>query len=86
MTERTVLRLMCDDAHEISFLFGAWGAVDGADAIRQIESGHHTYTLQRQDGSRAPLAVVDTGTSKRLRAFANGVEAPGLVGAVQIGG
>ena len=67
---RIVLRLMCDDRGEISFLFGPWGAVDRAEAIRQIEAGERTYTLQRPDGSRVSLATIDAGESKRLTAFA----------------
>jgi hypothetical protein len=63
---------MCDHENEISFLFGSWGAVEKADAIREIESGERSYTLQLQDGSRAPLDTVGTGSSKRLCAYANG--------------
>jgi hypothetical protein len=57
---------------ELSFLFGSWGAVDRAEAIRQIESGERTYILQRQDGSHARFSVVGEGESKRLTAFAHG--------------
>jgi hypothetical protein len=69
--ERVVLRLMCDERGEISFLFGPWGAVDRAKAIRQIESGERSYTLQRPDGSRAPIDIVDTESSQRLSTFAH---------------
>jgi hypothetical protein len=82
---RIVLRLMCDDRGEISFLFGPWGAVDRAEAIRQIESGERTYTLQRGDGSRMPLAAVGTGDEQRLCAFAHGAEVSLLESATRIG-
>jgi hypothetical protein len=65
---------MCDDQGDVSFLFGPWGAVDRAEAIRQIESGERTYTLQRQDGSHARFSAVGEGESKRLTAFAHGAE------------
>jgi hypothetical protein len=65
---------MCDHENEISFLFGPWGAVDQAEAIREIESGERSYILQLQDGSLAPLDTIGTGNSKRLRAYANGSE------------
>lgn len=81
---RIVLRLMCDDRGEISFLFGAWGAVDRTEAIRQIESGERTYTLQRQDGSRVELSTSGEGDAKRLRLSRDGAELFGL-GAVRIG-
>jgi hypothetical protein len=66
--ERVVLRLMCDDRGEISFLFGPWGAVDRAKAIRQIESGERSYVLQQQDGSRTPIGT----DGETLNAFGNG--------------
>jgi hypothetical protein len=72
--DRIVLRLMCDDRDEISFLFGPWGAVDRAEATRQIEAGERTYTLQRRDGSRARLWTVGDGESKRLCITADGAE------------
>jgi hypothetical protein len=81
---RIVLRLMCDDRGEISFLFGPWGAVDRAQAIRQIEAGERTYTLQRQDGSRVELSAVGEGDAKRLCASRDGADVVGL-GAVRIG-
>jgi hypothetical protein len=81
---RIVLRLMCDDRDEISFLFGPWGAVDRAEAIRQLEAGERTYTLQRQDGSRVELSAVGEGDGKRLRACDEGSDIVGL-GAVRIG-
>jgi hypothetical protein len=83
--ERVVLRLMCDDRGEISFLFGPWGAVDRDKAIRQIESGHRSYTLQRSDGSRAPIDVVDTGAARRLAAFTQGAEVLHHGDAVRLG-
>ena len=86
---RIVLRLMCDDGGEISFLFGSWGAVDRADAVRQIEAGERTYTLQRQDGSLVELSAVGEGDAKRLSVFRDGVSRDGGnvvgLGAVRIG-
>jgi hypothetical protein len=82
---RIVLRLMCDDRGEISFLFGPWGAVDRAEAIRQIESGERTYTLQRRDGTRIPLDAVDTGDSKRFCTAVAGADAFSFGDAVRIG-
>lgn len=82
---RVVLRLMCDERGDISFLFGPWGAIASADAIRQIEAGERTYTLQQQDGSRAPLVAVGTGGDKRLRARATGAEPFVLARASRIG-
>lgn len=79
-----VLRLMCDDRGEISFLFGPWGAVSRAQAIHQIEVGERTYTLQRPDGSRVDLSIVGEGDTKRLTASTDGVDSFGL-GAVRIG-
>jgi hypothetical protein len=81
---RIVLRLMCDDRGEISFLFGPWGAVDQAEAIRQIESGERTYTLQRQDGSRVELSTAVEGNAKRLRMSRDGADVVSL-GAMRIG-
>ncbi len=81
---RIVLRLMCDEQGEISFLFGPWGAVDRAEAIRQIEAAERTYTLQRQDGSRVELSAVGEGDGKHLRASGEGASIVGL-GAVRIG-
>jgi hypothetical protein len=75
---------MCDQENEISYLFGSWGAVDQAEAIREIESGERSYTLQLQDGSRALLDTVGTGSSKRLCAYANGAEVLSLENAPQI--
>ncbi|HMH59572.1 MAG TPA: hypothetical protein VK537_10365 [Galbitalea sp.] len=75
---------MCDPDNEISYLFGSWGAVDKAEAIREIESGERGYTLQLQDGSRAPIDTVGTGSSKRLCAYANGAEVLSLDDAPQI--
>jgi hypothetical protein len=72
--DRVVLRLMCDDRGEITFLFGPWGAVDRARAIRHIESGERTYTLQRRDGSSVPLRVVGDGASRGLFAFSHAAE------------
>jgi hypothetical protein len=72
--DRVVLRLMCDDRGEITFLFGPWGAVDRARAIRHIESGKRRYTLQRRDGSRAPLRVIGDGPSRSLFVFAHAGE------------
>ena len=72
--ERVVLRLMCDDRGEISFLFGPWGAVDRDQAIHHIDSGQRSYTLQRSDGSRQPIDVVDSGATRRLAAFTQGAE------------
>lgn len=66
--ERIVLRVMCDDQGEISFLFGPWGAVGRADAIRQIESGDRSYALQRHDGSLEQLRTDGT----RLEAHSTG--------------
>jgi hypothetical protein len=83
--ERVVLRLMCDERGEISFLFGPWGAVGRADAIRQIESGERYYTLQRPDGARAPIDIVDIGNAKQLDAFTQGAEILRPGDAVQIG-
>ena len=82
---RIVLRLLCDDRGEISFLFGPWGAVDRAEAIRQIESGERTYTLQRRDGSRIPLDAVGAGDSKRLCTEVAGAGAYSFGDAVRIG-
>jgi hypothetical protein len=81
---RIVLRLMCDDRGEISFLFGPWGAVDQAEAIRQIEADERTYTLQRQDGSQVELSTAGEGDGKRLCASGDGVDIIGL-GALRIG-
>jgi hypothetical protein len=81
---RTVLRLMCDDGGEISFLFGPWGAVDRAEAIRQIETGERIYTLQRPDGSRVALSIVGAGDAKRLSVSRDGSDIVGL-GAIQFG-
>jgi hypothetical protein len=75
---------MCDQENEISYLFGSWGAVDQAEAIREIESGERSYVLQLQDGSRAQLDTIGTGSSKRLRAYANGAEVLSLDDAPQI--
>ncbi len=75
---------MCDEENEISFLFGSWGAVDKAEAIREIEAGERGYILQLQDGSRAPFDTIGTGDSKRLRAYANGAEVVSLDDAPQI--
>jgi hypothetical protein len=75
---------MCDHENEISYLFGSWGAVDKAEAIREIESGERSYTLQLQDGSRAAIDTVGTGSSKRLCAYANGAEVLSLDDAPQI--
>jgi hypothetical protein len=72
LSNRIVLRLMCDTENEISFLFGPWGAVNQAEAIRDIESGERSYTLQLQDGSRAPIEAIGAGDSKRLRAYSYG--------------
>jgi hypothetical protein len=83
--ERVVLRLMCDDRGEISFLFGPWGAVDRDKAIRQIDSGHRSYTLQRSDGSRTPIDVVDSGDTRRLATSTQGAEVLNHGDAVQIG-
>ena len=80
-----VLRPMCDDRGEISFLFGPWGGVDRADADRQIEAGERTYPLQRLDGSRTPLAAVVGADSKRLCGAADGTDVFGLGGTVWIG-
>ena len=82
---RTVLRLMCDDRGEISFLFGPWGAVDGAEAIRQIEAGERTYTLQRQNGSRVKLSTVGEGVATRLCATAGGADVLRLDESTRIG-
>jgi hypothetical protein len=81
---RIVLRLMCDDRGEISFLFGPWGAVDQAEAIRQIESGERTYTLQRQDGSRVRLSTLGEGDAKRISALHDGADIL-CFGALRIG-
>jgi hypothetical protein len=81
---RTVLRLMCDERGEISFLFGPWGAVDRAEAIRQIETGECTYVLQRQDGSRVELSTIGDRDGRRLRASRDGADIVGL-GTVRIG-
>lgn len=81
---RIVLRLMCDDRGKISFLFGPWGAVDGTEAIRQIEAGERSYTLQRQDGSRVELSTLGEGEAKRLTASDDGGDILNL-GAVRIG-
>jgi hypothetical protein len=70
--DRIVLRWMCDDVGEITYLCGSWGAVDRTEAIRQIESGEHTYTLARPDGSRARFTTTGPGDSKRLFALAHG--------------
>jgi hypothetical protein len=83
--ERVVLRLMCDERGEISFLFGPWGAVGRAEAIRQIESGERYYTLQRPDGSHAPIDVVDIGNAKQLDAFTHGAEVLRPGDAVRLG-
>jgi hypothetical protein len=83
--ERVVLRLMCDERGDISFLFGPWGAVDSAAAIRQIQTGERCYTLQRPDGSRAPIEIVDLGTFQRLGAFTHGMEVLPAVEAVRLG-
>jgi hypothetical protein len=84
LSNRIVLRLMCDTENEISFLFGPWGAVSQAEAIRDIESGQRSYTLQLQDGSRTPLEVIGTGDSKRLCAYAYGAELLRLEDAPQL--
>ncbi|HEX3679331.1 MAG TPA: hypothetical protein VHU90_06400 [Galbitalea sp.] len=84
MSDRIVLRLMCNQENEISYLFGSWGAVDQAEAIREIESGERSYILQLQDGSHALLDTVGTGSSKRLCAYANGAEVLSLEDAPQI--
>ena len=83
--KRTVLRLMCDDRGDISFLFGPWGAVDGAEAIRQIEAGERIYTLQRQDGSQVELSTVGEGDAKRLCATADGADVLRLDESTRIG-
>ena len=83
--ERVVLRVMCDEEGEISFLFGSWGAVGRAEAIRQIESGDRRYTLQRPDGSRTAIGIVDFGYAKQLDAFTQGAEVLRPGDAVQIG-
>jgi hypothetical protein len=83
--DRIVLRLMCDERGQVSFLFGAWGAADRAEAIRQIEAGERRYLLQRPDGSRAPIDIVDFGPSKRLGSFTQGVEVLHPGGPIQIG-
>jgi hypothetical protein len=75
---------MCDTENEISFLFGPWGAVDQAEAIRDIESGERSYTLQLQDGSCAPLETIGAGDSKRLCAYAYGAGLLSLEDAPQI--
>ncbi|HEY1532217.1 MAG TPA: hypothetical protein VGF80_15470 [Galbitalea sp.] len=72
--ERVVLRVMCDERGEISFLFGPWGAIDSAEAIRQIDSGERYFTLQRPDGSREPIEVSGAGEYKRLSTYAHGAE------------
>jgi hypothetical protein len=72
--ERVVLRLLCDERGEITFLFGPWGAIERDAAIDEIESGDRTFTLQRPDGSRAPIDVVGAGPSKRLCAVTQGAE------------
>ena len=82
---RVVLRLMCDEGDEITFLFGSWGAVDRSEAIRQIEAGERTYTLQQQDGSRAPLRAVGAGGAKRLSMSRDGTDIAGIAGAPRIG-
>ena len=84
MSDRIVLRLMCDQENEISYLFGSWGAVDQAEAIREIESGQRSYVLQLRDGTHARLDTVGTGSSKRLCAYANGAEVLNLEKAPQI--
>jgi hypothetical protein len=76
---------MCDRAGDISFLFGPWGAVERAEAIRQIDSGTRYYTLQRPDGSRAPIEVTGAGEFKRLTVYAHGVELPRPDEAMRIG-
>jgi hypothetical protein len=82
--ERVVLRLMCDERGEISFLFGSWGAVNRDQAIDLIESGERFFTLQRPDGSRAPISIVGAGPEKRLRAFTRGAEVLNPAAAMQI--
>jgi hypothetical protein len=75
---------MCDQENEISFLFGPWGAVNQAEAIREIESGERSYTLQLQDGSRAALETIGSGESKRLCAYAYGTGLLSLENAPQL--
>jgi hypothetical protein len=72
--DRIVLRWMCDDVGEITYLCGSWGAVDRAEAIRQIDSREHTYTLARPDGSRARFTTTGPVDSKRLFVVAHGDE------------
>ena len=83
--ERVVLRVMCDDRGDISFLFGSWGAIDRAEAIRQVESGERYYTLQRPDGSRSPIEISGVGEDKRLSVYARGSELLRPDVAMQIG-
>jgi hypothetical protein len=83
--DRIVLRLMCDDRGEISFLFGSWGAVNQAEAISEIESGESTYALQQQDGSRAPFTTTGPDESKRLSVSTRGTEVLGPNTATRVG-
>jgi hypothetical protein len=83
--DRIVLRLMCDDRGEISFLFGSWGVVNQAEAISEIESGKTTYALQRQDGSRTPFTTTGRHESKRLSVSTLGTEILGPNMATRMG-
>jgi hypothetical protein len=76
---------MCDDRGEISFLFGPWGAVDRAEAIRQIESGERRYVLQRPNGGRSVLRIVDLGDSRALSASDSADDRYGVSRSVRIG-
>ena len=59
MSQRLVLRILCDDSGNIAFLFGAWGAVDCSTASEQVRAGCYVYRVRRRDGSVATLSLTE---------------------------
>lgn len=71
MTDRRVKRSGKDRDGDITSLCGDWGTVAKATAIREIESGLHSYFVQDSLLRRADVQVVNGPTAEYLRTDPN---------------
>ena len=71
MADRRVTGTGKDPDGDITALCGSWGIATKSQAIRDIESGTHTYYVQEPGTNRVDVHVVDGPTGKYLRADAD---------------
>lgn len=66
MAERRVEGIRKDDNGNIDAICGSWGLSSVPDAVREIESGTHSYYVE-EAGVRTPVEVASGDEGERLR-------------------